>query len=305
MPFDGNGNYQLPPGVLGATGEVISSEDYNDLLADLATALSTTLLRSGVAAMTGPLLMGDQRIRSVADAVADSDAMPRSQITDLIETETVTKVPRTSATGSLLMPGGTTAERDAEEDREPLQFRYNTTLGGLEFWDDVAEVYRFVPIQRYRGADVELNGLGSAAVTDIPEWCSFLRVNIKDLSLNGTNNVKITLTGSVSGEIVTGYVGGGTLALASGNNNVDYTDGMAVYLANAARVVIGFLEVDHNIETGEVWIQLQAGLTTSGGQLLSQSYLQLAAGERITEITFKTSGVNTFDSGTLHPVYLQ
>lgn len=302
MPFDGNGNYQLPAGVLAESGEVILSEAYNTLLADLASALSTTLLRNGSVAMTGALLMGNQRIRSVGNAVADSDAMPRSQITTLIQSETETKVPRTSATGAMLFPNGTTAQRDDEEDREAYHFRYNTTLGGLEYWDTTLEEYVFLPSVKYRGEAVSLNGNASVDVDDIPEWCTEIEVEVDALSFSGTNDLIIEVTGSVSGKVTSGYLSGYWLATGGGNDANSVTNGFAVRVANATREVYGTVRIKHDRATNKVRYGFVGGLG-SGTVMLSLGNLVLASNERITALSFRASGVNTFDGGTLYPEY--
>lgn len=55
MPFDSNGNYSLPSGYLAVTGEDILPSQHNPPLEDIAAAFNSSMLRSGVAAMTGPL----------------------------------------------------------------------------------------------------------------------------------------------------------------------------------------------------------------------------------------------------------
>jgi microcystin-dependent protein len=59
MPSDSNGVYSLPPGYLAETGDVIQATQHNPPLEDLATGMTARLMRSGVAPMTGPLLLSD------------------------------------------------------------------------------------------------------------------------------------------------------------------------------------------------------------------------------------------------------
>lgn len=84
MPFDGNGNYSLPPGTEGVPGTTIDAEPYNAFLADLTSALSGLLLRSGAAAMTGNLPMGSNRITGLGAGVSDTDAVTKEQLDDAI-----------------------------------------------------------------------------------------------------------------------------------------------------------------------------------------------------------------------------
>jgi len=55
MPFDAAGNYSLPSGYQAENGLVIQPSQHNAPLEDIRGALSSVLLRSGAAPMTGPL----------------------------------------------------------------------------------------------------------------------------------------------------------------------------------------------------------------------------------------------------------
>lgn len=81
MPFDGNGNYSVPPGTEGVPGEIIDAGAYNAFLADLTTAFSGSMRRDGQSAMAGNLPMGGNKLTGVADGVAAQDAVTMSQLT--------------------------------------------------------------------------------------------------------------------------------------------------------------------------------------------------------------------------------
>lgn len=74
MPLNGLGTY-APPGAdfPAVTGAVISSSKFNNVINDIATALSTAMYRDGQAAMTGALNMNSQVINTVG---AGSAAAP-------------------------------------------------------------------------------------------------------------------------------------------------------------------------------------------------------------------------------------
>lgn len=55
MPFDANGIYSLPSVYLAVTGATIEVSQHNPPLEDIQAALSSTMLRTGAAAMTGAL----------------------------------------------------------------------------------------------------------------------------------------------------------------------------------------------------------------------------------------------------------
>lgn len=53
MPYDSQGVYSLPTGYLAVTGETIQASQHNPPLEDIAAALNSALLRTGVAPMNG------------------------------------------------------------------------------------------------------------------------------------------------------------------------------------------------------------------------------------------------------------
>lgn len=67
MPFDGSGNYVLPgaPNFPAVSNTPIVAAYYNAVLNDLASALSTTFLRNGSAAITGNLNLNSYGLQNV------------------------------------------------------------------------------------------------------------------------------------------------------------------------------------------------------------------------------------------------
>ena len=81
MSYDGNGQYDLPtPQYPAISGEIIRADYYNDILTDLASALSTVLVRDGQAAMTGNLPMGSKKITGMANGSDPQDATTVAQV---------------------------------------------------------------------------------------------------------------------------------------------------------------------------------------------------------------------------------
>ncbi len=62
----------MPSGYLAVTGEVIQASQHNPPLEDLATAMSARLMRTGAAAMTGPIKIVDGTVGSPAAQFANS-----------------------------------------------------------------------------------------------------------------------------------------------------------------------------------------------------------------------------------------
>lgn len=66
MSYDGNGLYQLPaPDYPAIPGNTILAEEFNTIMADIAAALSSVLVKDGQAPMTGSLDMGSQSITNI------------------------------------------------------------------------------------------------------------------------------------------------------------------------------------------------------------------------------------------------
>jgi len=84
MPLDGNGLY-TPPAIIFpvVATEIIYASDFNSIINDIASALSSVVYRDGQAAMTGALPMGTKRITGMADAIADTDAVTKQQLDDI------------------------------------------------------------------------------------------------------------------------------------------------------------------------------------------------------------------------------
>lgn len=78
MPFNGSGTYSAPslPGSFNpaVTGQSATPADWNSLLADLSTALSTTMTRDGQSVVTADISLNNHLIQNLADAVSPQDA---------------------------------------------------------------------------------------------------------------------------------------------------------------------------------------------------------------------------------------
>ena len=116
MSYDGNGQYDLPtPQYPAISGEIIRADYYNDILTDLASALSTVLVRDGQAAMTGNLPMGSKKITGMANGSDPQDATTVAQVftspdfTDATMIGTTFTVSATTATitGTVALPATT------------------------------------------------------------------------------------------------------------------------------------------------------------------------------------------------------
>lgn len=83
MPFDSNGRFSLASGYLAVTGQTILASQHNPPLEDIASGLSSTLLRTGVAPMVADLPMGGFKVTNLAAGVANTDAVNVGQASAL------------------------------------------------------------------------------------------------------------------------------------------------------------------------------------------------------------------------------
>lgn len=83
MPFDSNGRFSLVNGYLAVTGQTILASQHNPPLEDIASGLSVTLLRTGVAPMLADLPMGGFKATNMGAGVAGTDAATVGQVSAL------------------------------------------------------------------------------------------------------------------------------------------------------------------------------------------------------------------------------
>lgn len=75
MSRNGSGTYNLPSGNPVVTGTTITSSWANNTLSDIANALTGSVASDGQTPMSASLNMSNNRIISLADAVASTDAV--------------------------------------------------------------------------------------------------------------------------------------------------------------------------------------------------------------------------------------
>lgn len=128
MPLDGNGSYSPPaPQFPAIPNTIIYADDFNQIILDIATAISTVIFRDGQAAFTADQSMGSHKLTNVAAGVAAGDAVNVGQVfTD--PTFTATTVTGVTITGTTLTL--TLALIDASGATE-VNLPANTTIGSV------------------------------------------------------------------------------------------------------------------------------------------------------------------------------
>lgn len=81
MSLDGNGTYSPPaPQFPAIPNTVIYADDFNQIILDIATALSTAIFRDGQAAFTANQSMGGNKLTNLANGVNPQDAVTVLQV---------------------------------------------------------------------------------------------------------------------------------------------------------------------------------------------------------------------------------
>lgn len=81
MSLDGNGSYSPPaPQFPAIPNTIIYADDFNQIILDIATAISTAIFRDGQAAFTANQSMGGHKLTNLAAGVNASDAVNFGQV---------------------------------------------------------------------------------------------------------------------------------------------------------------------------------------------------------------------------------
>lgn len=106
MPFDSNGKFSLVPSYKATSGQTILVSQHNPPFEDVASALSQTLLRSGVAPMVGALNLNTYKIINLANGSDASDAVNFSQLQSFVPVGTIVDFAGTTAPDGWIFTAG-------------------------------------------------------------------------------------------------------------------------------------------------------------------------------------------------------
>jgi len=114
-----NGIYTLPPDTAAVSGEVIASDDYNTVNADMAQALTDSVVADGTKPMAANLPMGGNKLTGLAAGSANGDSVRYEQA--------VLRAGSTM-TGELILPDiGPTSDRSGGFRCSPQNFKDATS----------------------------------------------------------------------------------------------------------------------------------------------------------------------------------
>lgn len=136
MSYNGSGVYTLPGSQL-VNGEIVSATENNTFRNDVASALNVAWTRDGQSPATGNIPMGNHKFTGLAAGTANGNSVRYEQLpspTNLVPVDSggtgattaaaalVNLGERTSATGSVPLPNGTTAQRDVTPSAGYIRF---------------------------------------------------------------------------------------------------------------------------------------------------------------------------------------
>ncbi len=226
------------------------------------------------------------------DSTADIEGQVGSAVTNVqaaieaLVTLLGGKVSRTSATGSILMPVGTTAQRDGP----PVagMTRWNTELNRGNGAHDTFNGVAWETTGWVIGSSVTLSGT-SVDFTGIPAWVNEVEISVRELSTNGTSNGIFQL-GTAVGFEATGY--------SSSGDGTSITNGMLLSITASSNSINGTACFKRG--PGLSWDYVFRGAGAGSGDLRSSVGFKTMTGE-VTRIRLTTAGgANTFDAGTAH-----
>jgi hypothetical protein len=87
MPYDSGGLFSLVPSYKAITGQTIRTESHNPPLEDLASGMSSVLVRDGRAGMVGDLPMGGFKVTNMVDGSDTTDGATVGQVGTIYGTQ--------------------------------------------------------------------------------------------------------------------------------------------------------------------------------------------------------------------------
>lgn len=196
------------------------------------------------------------------------------------------KIGRISATGSVRFGSRTTAQRETTPQAGDRAWNpdLNGGRGAWETWNGAAwEQEGWVigaAIASTSGVQIDFNA--------IPAWVNEVRIELREVSTNGSSNILFQLGTSVGFES-SGYY--------SGSNTVTSTAGFVLFVNSAGTTHTGAAIFRRG--PGDLWSCNYNGINVGGSQISGAGYKAMTG--QLTRIRLTTAGgSNVFDNGSVH-----
>ncbi|MDQ0135055.1 hypothetical protein J2T08_002976 [Neorhizobium galegae] len=235
MPYDSNGNYTLPGSYFVENGDTVLPVQHNPPLEDISAALSSVLVRSGVAPMTGPLKMGGNKITDLLAGTAATDGVNKGQL-DQVSFRYAVKAGNykglVTDNGALLWFTGATPTLTLDP-AATLGANWNVMVkaaGGDVIVDpNLAELVNGVATVIIKNGTLGLlicDGTAFKLHTDLSTNGGLMA---GDIDMGGNDLLNVVLGGSIAGPHLQGYFTGLAVTTNAGNaaNDLDIAVGAA------------------------------------------------------------------------------
>ena len=199
MSLDGNGTYSPPaPQFPAIPNTIIYADDFNQIILDIATALSTAIFRDGQAAFTADQSMGGHKLTNLANGVNPQDATTVLQVfTDPVFVATTVQGFKVSgsmfqalmttinlvASGTLTLTGTTLLDASASGE---VRLPANTSIGTVSATE-----------LGY------LNGVTAGLQVQLDSKVNEVSGSAQDLSLTGTPTAPTAPVGTNTNQVAT------------------------------------------------------------------------------------------------------
>lgn len=236
MPYDSNGNYTLPGSYFVENGDTVLPVQHNPPLEDIQAALSSVILRSGVAPMSGDLKMGSKKITGMAAGTAATDAVNKGQLDQVsfrYSVKTGNYKGLVTDNGALLWFTGATPTLTLDP-AATLGANWNVMVkaagGDLIIDPNLAELVNGVATVTIKNGTLGLlicDGTAFKLHTDLSTSGGLMS---GDVDMGGYNLTNVVLGGSIGGPQLQGYFTG----LAVTTNASDATNDFDIAIGAAS-----------------------------------------------------------------------
>jgi hypothetical protein len=196
------------------------------------------------------------------------------------------KVARTSATGSIALTVGTTAQRDSPASTGMT--RWNTDLSGSRGALDIYNGSEWETSGWVIGSSVTLTG-ATVEFNSVPAWVNEIKIRLRGASTNGSSNILFQLGTTLAFE-TTGY--------DSTGDGASSTAGFVVLNSSAGNSITG--EAVFQRGPGLTWDYSFVGTSVSTNR--TATGVKTMAGQ-VTRLRISAGGATNFDAGTAHVMW--
>ena len=296
-----SGTFSLyTPGNPVVTGTTISSAWGNNTLNDIATGLSTCVLKDGSQTITANIPMGGFKFTGLAAGSASGNSIRYEQVNGVVTT--AGDMLYASAAGTLARLALGTAGGMIQVNAAATAPEY-LAIGTAR---QVATVNAGATALAYANPITIMTAQATTSgtafdFTSIPVGVRRIVMYFNEISLSGTDNYLVQLGdagGPETGTYVSTSVG---VANAAASVGVDSTSGFIVYTGNAGNILSGFIILQRVTVGSHLWVASHTCKANTTSSIVGGGTKTLSA--ELDQIRLTRTGTDTFDSGSVQVSY--